>query len=223
MKKNKTIAYMLAAGLLVGGTFVGTKALFTDNINTVGELKISTGDVDIEVLGTSKWELLRNGSELKEGTNIKDQLGKDGFAPESDNNKQDVVPTDNNGKETPFANNLKPGDKLRKIVEVKNVGTLDAKLSLDSTGVSEKLGELKDFITVEESSIVDASGNGILEPGEIATFTLTLNANQESVHNTSSTGSVKDNNDKQEDAIVDLTNAWVLTAVSYTHLTLPTT
>ncbi len=217
MKKNKTIAYMLAAGLLVGGTFVGTKALFTDNINTVGELKISTGDVDIEVLGTSKWELLRNGSELKEGTNIKDQLGKDGFAPESDNNKQDVVPTDNNGKETPFANNLKPGDKLRKIVEVKNVGTLDAKLSLDSTGVSEKLGELKDFITVEESSIVDASGNGILEPGEIATFTLTLNANQESVHNTSSTGSVKDNNDKQEDAIVDLTNAWVLTATQTTR------
>ena len=30
MKKNKTIAYMLAATLLVGGTFLGTKALFTD-------------------------------------------------------------------------------------------------------------------------------------------------------------------------------------------------
>ena len=28
MKKNKTIAYMLAATLLVGGTFVGTKAWF---------------------------------------------------------------------------------------------------------------------------------------------------------------------------------------------------
>ena len=68
MKKNKTIAYMLAAALLVGGTFVGTKALFTDKIETAGELQISTGDVNIEIIEPSKWALIRNGNELKEGT-----------------------------------------------------------------------------------------------------------------------------------------------------------
>lgn len=212
MKKNKTIAYMLAATLLVGGTFLGTKALFTDNINTVGELKISTGDVDIEILEeNSKWTLLRNGEELKEGTNIEDQFGKDGFAPEHDTNKIDEVP------ETPFANNLKPGDVLRKIVVVKNMGTLNAKLLLDSTKVEEKLGNLSDFITATETEIVDANGNGILEPGEIATVTLILTAEQDSAHNTSSTGEVKDNNNAQEDAIVDLTNAWELTATQTTR------
>ncbi len=41
MKKNKTIAYMMAAMLLVGGTFVGTKALFTDQVDATGEISIS--------------------------------------------------------------------------------------------------------------------------------------------------------------------------------------
>lgn len=206
MKKSKTVAYMLAATLLVGGTFAGTKALFTDNIDNVGELKISTGDVDIKVLDSSKWTIDRNGVELKEGSNIEGDIGEEGFAPSHDTNKQDVAP------ETPFANNLKPGDILTKKVTIKNIGTLNAKLTLDDTGVEGKLGELKDFIKPGKTAIVDKNNNGILEPGEEAEFTLTLTAEQDSVHNTSSTGEVKDNNDTQEDAIVDLTNAWILNA-----------
>ena len=48
MKKKKVAALALAASLLVGGTFIGTKALFTDSIENVGEISISTGDLDIE-------------------------------------------------------------------------------------------------------------------------------------------------------------------------------
>lgn len=209
MKKNKTIAYMLAAALLVGGTFVGTKALFTDKIETAGELQISTGDVNIKVNETSEWALIRNGSELKEGTNIMDTQGKDGFAPDEGygiTNNRDIVP------EAPFANNLKPGDELRKVVTIKNIGTLNAKISLDSSKVSEKLGSLKDFITAKETSFNDANGNGILEPGEVGSIWLTLTADQESVHNKTGV-----NNDTQEDTIVDLTNAWVLTATQTTR------
>ena len=212
---------MLAATLLVGGTFVGTKALFVDNTDKVGELKISTGDVDIEVLESSKWVLDRNGAELKEGTNITDPLGQVGYADTHDRNKIDKVPTyiDNDGdeKETPFANNLKPGDVLTKVVTVKNVGTLNAILELDDSNVVNQLGDLSDFIVPTKTGITTAWKNdNIVEPGETATFTLTLTATQTSAHNTSSTGVVLDNNDDQEDAIVDLTNAWVLTATQTT-------
>ena len=208
MKKNKTIAYMLAAALLVGGTFVGTKALFTDKIETAGELQISTGDVNIKVSETSGWILTRNGSELNEGTNIENN-GIDGFAPDKGygiTNNKDTVP------ETPFANNLKPGDVLKKVVTIKNIGTLNAKLSLDSSKVSEKLGSLNDFITATETNFNDANENGILEPGEYGSIILTLTADQESVHNITGV-----NNDTQEDTIVDLTNAWVLTATQTTR------
>ena len=68
MKKNKTVAYALAATLLVGGTFLGTKALFTDKVDTVGELSISTGDVDIVAEVTQDWTLDRNGYEPNTGT-----------------------------------------------------------------------------------------------------------------------------------------------------------
>ncbi|MCI9259107.1 MULTISPECIES: hypothetical protein [Romboutsia] len=209
MKKNKTIAYMLAAALLVGGTFVGTKALFTDKIETAGELQISTGDVNIEIIEPSKWALIRNGNELKEGTNIMDPQGNDGFAPGNDSNTVDTAP------ETPFANNLKPGDQLRKVVTIKNIGTLNAKLSLDSSKVSEKLGNLKDFITATATSFNDANEDGILEPGELASIYLTLTVNQEQEYVHDKTTGV--NSDTQEDTIVDLTDAWVLTATQTTR------
>ena len=84
MKKNKTVAYMLAATLLVGGTFLGTKALFTDEVTAAGEISISTGDVDLEVTKDTGWTLTRNGEEdniggaefdnLKTGDVLKKQI-----------------------------------------------------------------------------------------------------------------------------------------------------
>lgn len=64
MKKNKTIAYALAATLLVGGTFVGTKALFTDKADATTDLVLTTGKVDVEV-NEGKWS--RNGVESDNG------------------------------------------------------------------------------------------------------------------------------------------------------------
>ena len=52
MKKNKTIVYMLAAALLVGGTFVGTKAYFTDSAEAKTNLILSMGDVDVSAEDT---------------------------------------------------------------------------------------------------------------------------------------------------------------------------
>ena len=52
MKKNKTIAYMLAATLLVGGTFAGTKALFESKVTAQTDLVITTGSlklVDVKI------------------------------------------------------------------------------------------------------------------------------------------------------------------------------
>lgn len=49
MKKNKTIGFMLAATLLVGGTFMGTKAWFTDQAEANANLTITTGSMDLEV------------------------------------------------------------------------------------------------------------------------------------------------------------------------------
>ena len=55
MKKNKTVAYMLAATLLVGGTFAGTKALFEDTERAESKLILNTGKVDISVDDTQDW------------------------------------------------------------------------------------------------------------------------------------------------------------------------
>lgn len=49
MKKNKTIAYALAATLLVGGTFAGTKAWFTDKDESKSDLILTTGSIDVEL------------------------------------------------------------------------------------------------------------------------------------------------------------------------------
>ena len=55
MRKNKTVAYMLAATLLVGGTFAGTKALFSDTETSNNPLILTAGKVDISVDDTEGW------------------------------------------------------------------------------------------------------------------------------------------------------------------------
>lgn len=67
MKKNKTIAYALAAILLVGGTFAGTKAWFTDKEVVDNTLNITTGTLDLDVTDKGWY---RNGNETEDFTKL---------------------------------------------------------------------------------------------------------------------------------------------------------
>ncbi|WP_042277302.1 hypothetical protein [Faecalimicrobium dakarense] len=85
MKKNKTIAYALAATLLVGGTFVGTKAWFTNEETVTSELVIVTGGIGLEVeesdwksdglnaysQGDNRWDALAPGDILTKIVTVK--------------------------------------------------------------------------------------------------------------------------------------------------------
>lgn len=153
MKKNKTIAYALAATLLVGGTFLGTKALFTDKVDTVGELKISTGDVDVEAETTKEWTLVRNGEDTNEGTTGPAQF-----------------------------DNLKFGDILTKEVTITNEGTLKAILTLNKNeDKTNQLPDGITFNATFKDGDENLSGE-IFEPGQTATVELKLEVTEGSEH-----------------------------------------
>ena len=109
MKKNKTIAYMLAATLLVGGTFVGTKAYFTDSAETKTNLVLSMGYVDVSAEDTDwKYETTVHGN-------------------------QEVVPFKLLNSDS--FQNVKPGDKFVKKVKIKNSSSIDTDLVIEGGDV----------------------------------------------------------------------------------------
>ncbi|CEN80568.1 hypothetical protein [Paraclostridium sordellii] len=184
MKKNKTVAYALAATLLVGGTFLGTKALFTDKVDTVGELSISTGDVDIVAEVTQDWTLDRNGYEPNTGTSDGGRLAQ--------------------------FDNLKYGDVLTKKVTITNKGTLKALVNFtENEAVTDKLPTGINFT----AEFKDSKGNKLpsestMDIGSSATVDLKLEVVGGGNHND------KDslNSDKQEQTILELRDAYVLNA-----------
>ena len=190
MKKNKTIAYMLAATLLVGGTFVGTKALFTDEIDAVGELSISTGDVDIDSQVIQDWTLERNGYEPPTGTSDKGRLAQ--------------------------FENLKKGDKLTKKVEIINKGTLKAVVNLKE--VESITGKLPDGIeykaTLKNNANEDINGS-VIAPGYNAIIDFTIEVVGGGKHNSENSL----NSDEQEKTIIDLNDSYVLEAQQITKET----
>ena len=193
MKKNKTIAYMLAATLLVGGTFVGTKAWFTDEATVAGELKISTGDLDIEVVDKGTWDLVRAGEEYRDGTyGVNDPSNLGGtLRIEEDKEGQ----TNEEVPEGAFANNLKPGDKLTKTVTIQNKGTLIANdITLNRISKNELYGGLFKVTTSE-------LGKNVLNPGEKTTFTIELEVNNVGGQHGDKNGF---NTDTLENTIIDL-------------------
>ena len=50
MLKNKTIAYTLATSLLLGGTFLGTKATLIDEKTADNNLNLTTGKLQIRLI-----------------------------------------------------------------------------------------------------------------------------------------------------------------------------
>lgn len=184
MKKKKIAGLALAATLLVGGTFAGTKALFTDKVDPVGELSISTGDVDIEVLGNPEWKLERNGEEGR------------------------VISP--GGEITKF-DNLKRGDILTKTVEIYNNGTLKALVELkENKEITSKLPEGIEYtaklngeqITDEKEIELGAAAN------KKATIEFTIEVTGGGQHN--AVDSL--NSDEQEMKIIDLKDSYTLNA-----------
>ncbi|MDK2586320.1 TasA family protein [Romboutsia sedimentorum] len=106
MKKNKTIGFMMAAVLLVGGTFMGTKALFTDKAEATNNLVITMGNLDINTK-EDEWKIITS---TDTGT-------------ETTQKASDIT-------------NVKPGDRFRKKVTVTNNGSLNQKLDIERTGTS---------------------------------------------------------------------------------------
>lgn len=205
MKKNKTVAYMLAATLLVGGTFLGTKALFTDKVDVAGELKISTGDVDIEVVpNTDKWSVVRNGVEHKHSSNVAEDNGNDLGEPGGLSSEEQLATT-----AKAFVNNLKPGDKIQRTVKIKNVGTLVA-TDINITNKIEDT-ELIDYKEAQINGVTVGDANQLetLQPGEEATVTLELEVRNVDGKHEETPGY---NTTNQEDSVIQTSNAWELTA-----------
>ena len=204
MKKNKTIAYMLAATLLVGGTFLGTKALFYDQIESVGELKISTGDVDINV-SSEEWDIVGTRNETNHGT-----------TEGNPNTLQENLAT---------FDNLKYGDIITKTITVTNEGTLNADLKLiEDTTKTELLPKGIDFTTSfsteQNDGYLGDENGGVLKPGESVDLTLKLEVTGGGIHVPDNDSTIENdqndanklNSDAQERIIIDLQNAYTLKA-----------
>lgn len=106
MKKNKTIGFMMAAVLLVGGTFMGTKALFTDKAEATNNLVITMGNLDINTK-EDEWKIITS---TDTGTETTQKVS-------------DIT-------------NVKPGDRFMKKVTITNDGSLNQKIDIVKTGES---------------------------------------------------------------------------------------
>ena len=183
MKKNKTIAYLMAATLLVGGTFLGTKALFTDKVDMAGEISISTGDVDLQMKTLRDWTLQRNGDEDLTGTN-----GKTTF------------------------DNLKTGDVLMKTVKITNAGTLKSIVDLEKEIRAFELPEGIEYtatVQMGDKLFNDGEAKGIvMNPNDTMRVNLQIKVTGGGQHNID--GSL--NNDVQEKVIVDLKDSYTVKA-----------
>lgn len=169
MRKNKTIAYMLAATLLVGGTFVGTKAWFSDKVETDNGIKITMGTLDLELKengageeGENKgWKLVRDEKVISSYFNLGSQKESKEDSKNGDIKKEHV--------------NIRPGDYFEREFTVKNTGSLDQIVKVDSKlvhGVYNHLFELT--INDEGKDILINTNEFRLNPGESKTVKLKL-------------------------------------------------
>lgn len=117
MKKNKTIVYMMAATLLIGGAGLGTKALFSDQAEAKGnDLKITMGNLHVKSY-ESDWKVTSGkGTEVKQG--------------DAKNKFKDV----------------KPGDSFEKKVTIKNEGSLDQMISISGGAAKDGVSISSDVI-----------------------------------------------------------------------------
>lgn len=126
MKKNKTVAFMLAATLMVGGTFLGTKAWFTDQGIASNNLVITMGNLDIEVSNDVPSGVDSNASSIEGWYLVK-------------NGNVD----DNSAKVDINISNLKPGDKLVRKIKVENKGSLAQEINVTTSSSKKSFEAMK--------------------------------------------------------------------------------
>lgn len=153
MKKNRIMAYALAGALLIGGTFTGTKAWFSDSASAKSDLVITMGNLDLNVQYEGSW--IKN--EDSEAT-----LEVDDF----DNFKV-------------LLSNAKPGDKITREINVINDGTLAMDLVAEATqidGLNVTLDYVgaSDFIDYNEKEQGKVWEVGNLKKGEYVAFKITI-------------------------------------------------
>ena len=148
MKKNKTVAFALATALLVGGTFMGTKAWFTDTKEVKNNLVLTMGTLDLAV-SEGDWLLTKQNPaesiQPLKGTDVE--------------------------KNTTY-NNIRPGDVLTKTISIDNVGSLDQKLS-----VTNKLGEhMLELFDYRVTGLENLNGSTFKPTDPAKAITITLKA-----------------------------------------------
>lgn len=144
MKKNKIVAFAMAGALLVGGTFAGTKAWFTDSATEKSDLVITTGTIELETTVRDEWT--PGYLEYKEGA---------GIVATRDNTTE--AKPDGKGGFT----NVRPGDKFFKTIEIRNIGTLAQKLNV--SGGEDKFEN--DSFRITTTAKQDIGNGTILKPG----------------------------------------------------------
>ncbi|MGL6106254.1 hypothetical protein [Romboutsia sp.] len=158
MKKNKTIAFVMAAGLLIGGTFAGTKAWFTDQEVVNNDLVITTGDIEVDANDEEeKWVPVYKTID-GEYTQFYDKA-----APGTSK-----VEVKEDGANKSFTN-VRPGDVFRKEINVKNTGTLNQ--IVKTSGGDDVDG---DNFEVISGSIT----NYTLKPGEATSFQILVKVSE---------------------------------------------
>ena len=171
MKKNKTIAYMLAATLLVGGTFVGTKAWFTASGTVDSGLVVTTGSMGLSVTEDNNWEVVTPGG-ITEITNQGAGNNFENVTPAGD--RTEIT---NQGAKNNFEN-VKPGDDFEKQVTIKNTGSLNQVLTVTGGNINNNLNKnftvsFKTQNNEEIENITDFIGTN-LAPSDSKTFKIVV-------------------------------------------------
>lgn len=139
MKRNKLLSFLLAGTLLVGGTFLGTKALFSDSEQSENALILTTGKVDINV-NSQDW--LRN---------VVDKDGDNRITPLDSPYKQEGLEKSNTGE----FKNVQPGDTFSRYINILNKdSTYDVLIDIsDKLNIDDET--LREHIEIDKSNLVE--------------------------------------------------------------------
>lgn len=152
MNKSKIISIILGILLIGGGTFVGTKAWLKDQKSINNDLVITTGTFKLDVKIPDKWEIIST-----DGTEITNTEDNNGF------------------------NNVRPGDKFKKTITLKNEGSLIQHLTV-SQPTNLSYNPYFKIVEVKYNNIEDIH-NKELKSKESKTFDIAVSTKPEQMEN----------------------------------------